>query len=450
MDSSIIGVIDLMKKEVTALVFEQFETGSIGNIRVHVCASNKFKTTTLMAFIQQELSPETVTKTALLPQVLQRGTMSNPTTLSFRRKLDELYGAILYGDVYKRGERHIMQFAMEMANEQYLKESPSLLSEGIRFFGEVLLKPAVENQAFKSAFVEAEKKNLKQKIESLKDDKIRYASQRMIEAMCQGEPYALFNLGRLEDLPNINPQELYTYYQDVLAGCPIDFYCVGNVSVDEVMKLLEQQFSSIAGGTRKTVQTMPVSRSVEKERVVIERMNVKQGKLNIGCRTQTSIQDPDYPALMMYNGILGGFPHSKLFRNVREKASLAYYCSSRLESHKGLLLIQSGIEIDNYDQAVSIIKEQLEEIREGNISDQELEQTKATLSNQLRSQMDRSYEMIHYHYQSVLNGKDLPLNQLLEQVNAVQKEDVQKMAEKVQLDVIYFLRDRGGNEHAKS
>jgi predicted Zn-dependent peptidase len=243
---------------------------------------------------------------------------------------------------------------------------------------------------------------------------------------------------------------LYTYYQEVLSECPVDFYCVGNVSADEVLKLLEKEFSSIAGKTRKTVQTQTASRPVKEERVVIERMNVNQGKLNIGCRTQTTIKDPDYPALMMYNGILGGFPHSKLFRNVREKASLAYYCSSRLESHKGLLLIQSGIEIANYDQAVQIIKEQLEEIRQGNISDQELEQTKATLSNQLRSQMDRSYEMIQFHYQSVLNGKDLPLEILLEQVNAVQKEDVQKIAEKIRLDVIYFLRDRGGNEHAKS
>ena len=159
-----------------------------------------------MAFIQQELSPETVTKTALLPQVLQRGTQITRPPFPFVEKLDELYGAILFGDVFKRGERHIMQFGMELANEQYLKESPSLLAEGIRFFSEVLLNPVLENQAFKPSYVEAEKKNLKQKIESLKDDKMRYASQRVIESMCQGEPYALFNHGRLEDLPNIDPQ----------------------------------------------------------------------------------------------------------------------------------------------------------------------------------------------------------------------------------------------------
>lgn len=430
--------------------YAQFDSRTIGNIRVHVCASDKFKTTTLMAFIQQELTPETVTKTALLPNVLQRGTASVPTTIAFKRKLDDLFGAVLYGDVFKRGERHIMQFAMEIANEQYLKEAPQLLEEGVQFLSEVLLNPVLEEQAFKAAYVEAEKKNLKQKIESLKDDKIRYASYRMIEAMCEGEPFALFNHGRAQDLAKIDSQTLYTYYQEVLSTCPIDLYCVGNVTVEEVTKLLEKQFSRVAGTKRKMIQTAPVKHPVSKERTVIERMNVKQGKLNIGCRTQTSIQDEDYPALLMFNGILGGFPHSKLFRNVREKASLAYYCSSRLESHKGLLAIQSGIEISNYEQAVNIIKEQLEDLRQGKIEEQELEQTKATLSNQLRSQMDRSYEMIFYHYQAVLSGKQCPLKYLLEQINRVRKEDVQKIAEKVQLDTIYFLRDRGGNEDAKS
>lgn len=430
--------------------YAQFISRTIGNIRVHVCASDKFKTTALMAFIQQELTPETVTKTALLPNVLQRGTASVPTTIAFKRKLDDLFGAVLYGDVFKRGERHIMQFAMEIAGEQYLKEAPQLLEEGVQFFSEVLLDPVLEEQAFKAAYVEAEKKNLKQKIESLKDDKIRYASYRMIEAMCEGEAFALFNHGRAQDLAKIDPPTLYTYYREVLSTCPIDLYCVGNVTVEEVTKLLEKQFSKVAGATRKTIQTVPVKHPVSKERTVTERMNVKQGKLNIGCRTQTSIRDEDYPALLMFNGILGGFPHSKLFRNVREKESLAYYCSSRLESHKGLLAIQSGIEISNYEQAVSIIKEQLENLRQGKIEEQELEQTKATLSNQLRSQMDRSYEMIFYHYQAVLSGQQRPLKQLLEQINQVQKEDVQKIAEKVQLDTIYFLRDRGGNEDAKS
>jgi predicted Zn-dependent peptidase len=430
----------------------QFETVSIGDVRVHVCSSEKFKTTALLAFIAQELKPEYVTKTALLPSVLQRGTASYPTTIELRRKLDSFYGATLFGDVFKRGERHLIQIGMEIANERYLSEKKSLLDEGINLFSEALFSPHLEQGGFKASYVEAEKKNLKQKIESLQDDKIRYASQRMVEEMCKGEPYALFNHGRIEDLPQIDAQNLYTYYQEVIQTCPIDIYCVGNVSADDVVKRLERNIGDSLRQRRKTLAVpSAVHSAARKEKTVIDRLNVKQGKLNLGCRTNVTIQDDDYPALMMYNGIFGGFPHSKLFLNVREKASLAYYCSSRLESHKGLLIIQSGIEISNFEKAVDIIKKQLAAMQQGDISDKELDQTKATLSNQLKEQQDRSFELIHFHFnQSVLSGRERTLEALLHDLEQVRKEDITRVAEKIQLETIYFLRDQEGNANAKN
>lgn len=430
------------------MTYAQFDTVSIGNIRVHVCTSEKFKTTTLAAFIQQELKPDLVTRTALLPQILQRGTVSYPTTIDFKRYLDHLYGAILFGDVFKRGERHILQFGMEVANERYLKETNSLLGEAIRFFTEVLFNPITENNGFKSSYLESEKNILKQRIESLPDDKIRYAAHRMTEEMCKGEPYALFNYGQLKDLPDINVENLHTYYQEVMKTCPIDFYCVGNVRTEEVVQLLQQHLTLDRSSERKKIPVASTSHSVQQIKIVEDHLDVNQGKLNMGCRTQISIKDDDYPALLMYNGVLGGFPHSKLFMNVREKESLAYYCSSRLESHKGLLSIQSGIEIANFERATEIIKQQLDVMKQGQINDKEIEQTKATLSNQFREQQDRSYELINYHYHLVLSGKDRPVDQLLEEISNVSKQDIQRVAEKVELDTIYFLRDQGGASHA--
>lgn len=428
----------------------RFETVSIGNVNLHVCSSTKFKTTTFVLYIGQELKPETVTKTALLPAVLQRGTQTTPTTIELKRKLDDLYGAILFSDVFKRGEHHLIEFGLEIANEQYLQDKPALLEEGLSFLMEVLFNPLTEGDAFNASYVEAEKKNLRQKIESLQDDKIRYAAQRMVEEMCKGEPYALFNHGRLEDLEQIDAANLYTYYQEVINTCPIDLYCVGNVSTEQVARLLRDRLTPYTAGQRKEIPLPSVTHEVKEEKVVVDRLNVKQGKLNIGCRTQMGITSPDYPALVVYNGILGGFPHSKLFRNVREKASLAYYCSSRLESYKGLLIIQSGIEIANFQQTVDIIKEQLEAMRQGKIDPLELEKTKATLANAYKEQQDRSYDLINFHYQSVLIGRERTLDELLQGIQRVTKEDIVRVAQKVQLDTIYFLRDQEGNADAKN
>lgn len=429
----------------------QFETLTLENIRFHRLQSDKFKTTSLAVLIQQELSEEKVTKTALLPHVLQRGTERYPTTLGFQRRLDELYGARLFCDVFKRGERHMIQFVITLANETYLREKPSLLKEGIAFLGEVLFSPVLEQGVFKADYVEAEKTNLRQRIKSLQDDKIRYAAKRLTEEMCKDEPYALHAYGRQSDLEIIDSSTLYTYYQKVLQNCPVDVYVVGEVDLDEVTEQIQQQLlSQLPAGVRQVVDSSSNKLVKQREKVVVDELDVKQGKLNIGCRTHTTIDDEAYPALLLYNGILGGFAHSKLFMNVREKASLAYYCSSRLESHKGLLSIQSGIEIHNYDKALSIIKEQLNEMREGKISDQELEKTKATIINQFRERLDSAYGMIDLHHHSSLSKRKWPLPELLEQIAQTTREEVQQVAEKITIDTIYFLRDQGGQDDAKN
>ncbi|PTM58929.1 EF-P 5-aminopentanol modification-associated protein YfmF [Desmospora activa] len=421
----------------------RFESFQAGNVHVHVCSTEKFKTNLLMAMVQQELSSQHVTQHALLPSVLQRGTRSYPTTLGLKRKLDELYGAGLFGDVGKRGENHVLQLGLEVANERFLSGTSSLLEEGAAFLGEVLLHPATDGDRFADGFVQAEKKNLRQKIESLMDDKIRYAAHRCVSEMCAGEPYALFNHGRVEDFDHIDADTLYTYYRQLLQSRPLDLYFVGHLSRAEVESLVKRHFQ-VEGGKRSTPQRTQVRTEVNEVKHVVDRLNIKQGKLNMGFRTPVTLVDDAYPALLMYNGILGGFPHSKLFINVREKASLAYYAASRIESHKGILTVQSGIEIENYQRAVDIIQEQIEMMAQGKINDTEWSQTRTMLIHQLRERQDRAYDLIDAHYHGVLSGRERPLEEMIQELEAVTQEDVIAIARQVKLDTIYFLRDQKG------
>ncbi|WP_108024355.1 EF-P 5-aminopentanol modification-associated protein YfmF [Melghirimyces profundicolus] len=427
----------------------RFETVDVGNLRVHVCSTDKFKTHMMVAMVQQELSPETVTLHALLPSVLQRGTRSYPSTVQLKRKLDELYGANMFGDVFKRGERHILQMGLELPDAAYLSEADALLDDGAAFLGELLHQPVTEGEAFRESYVKAEKKNLRQKIESLMDDKIRFAAHRCVEEMCEGEPYALFNHGRLQDLDAIDPQNLYTYYQELLSSRPIDLYFVGNLDTDRAVRLVENHFPS-GNGARREISPAAVREGAGEVREVVDRLDVNQGKLNMGCRTGVTLADDDYPALQMYNGILGGFPHSKLFINVREKASLAYYAASRLESHKGILTVQSGIEIDNYQKAVDIIREQFDLMERGEFTDAEVNQTRAMLTNQLKERQDRAHDLVDSHYHGMLSGRKRPLDQMIDEVQRVTADQVKAVAGKVRLDTIYFLRDKGGVGNEKA
>ncbi|MED1746445.1 EF-P 5-aminopentanol modification-associated protein YfmF [Brevibacillus borstelensis] len=421
-----------------------FHTTALNGIILHIMPTAKFKTTTIVTMIEQELSEETVTKTALLAMVMKRATARFPETKQLREHLDFLYGAIFDVDVVKKGERQILQIYMEVPNEKYLSQENALLESAIRFVGDVLSRPYLEGNAFAEKYVAQEKETLRKRIESLIDDKMKYANQRVTEEMCQGEPFALLAQGRTKDLAGISGESLYAHFQELMSHSPIDIFVVGDVEQKEVEAAIGK-FVQLDRKDVKQIGPTKAKKQVADERVVIDRLEVNQAKLNIGCRTQISYADEDYPALLVYNGVLGGFPHSKLFVNVREKASLAYYAVSRLESHKGIMMMMSGIDVKNFDRAVTIIKEQLESMKQGNVGQEELEQTKATLSNQFRELLDSARMMIDFAYNGVISGRKRHLEELLAQINGITVEDLKRVAAQVAIDTIYLLRDKKGD-----
>lgn len=420
-----------------------FTSSQINGMNVHILQTEKFKTTTIVTMIEQELSEETVTKTALLAMVMKRATARFKETKRLREYLDFLYGAIFDVDVTKKGERQILQIYMEVPNEKYLAQASTLLEEAIQFVGDMLTRPCVENGAFLPKYVTQEKETLRKRIESLIDDKMKYANQRVTEEMCKDEPFALLVQGRAADLPAITGEDLYRHFQEITTSNPINLFVVGDVDEQQVKKAIETHIPLQRNAVKELKVTSPI-KNVEQERTVVDRLDVGQAKLNIGCRTNIAYKDDDYPALLMYNGILGGFPHSKLFVNVREKASLAYYAVSRLESHKGIMMIMSGIEAIKYDQAVEIIKAQMDLMRQGKITEEELSQTRATLTNQFRELLDSARMMIEYTYNGVVSGRKRPLNELLQAFETVTIDDIKRVADQVKIDMIYLLRDKKG------
>lgn len=421
-----------------------FQTSQVNGMNVHILPTAKFKTTTIVTMIEQALSEENVTKTALLAMVMKRATARFPETKQLREHLDFLYGAIFDVDVMKKGERQILQIYMEVPNEKYLSQESSLLEQAIQFVGDMLARPRVENGAFLEKFVNQEKETLRKRIESLIDDKMKYANQRVTEEMCKGEPFSLLVQGRVKDLPAISGQELYRYFQEITSANPIHMFVVGDVEPHTVVEAIQKQVP-LERPAVKPLTIGQTQKQVQDVREVVERLEVNQAKLNIGCRTNITYKDDDYPALLLYNGVLGGFPHSKLFVNVREKASLAYYAVSRLESHKGILMMMSGIDANNYQRAVEIIRQQLDLMRQGSITEEEMSQTKATLSNQFRELLDSARMMIDFTFNGVLSGRKRQLDELLGQINSVTVEDIKRVAEKVKMDTIYLLRDKKGD-----
>ncbi|WHX63578.1 EF-P 5-aminopentanol modification-associated protein YfmF [Peribacillus frigoritolerans] len=407
--------------------------------KLHVVRTDKYKTNTLVLKMKAPLTKEDVTYRALLPYVLQSNTSKYPTTPELRSYLDDLYGAGFYVDVAKKGEYQIISFTIDIVNEKFLSDSTPLLEKAFGLLSEVIFNPKKNGEAFDSKTVSNEIRSLKQRIQSISDDKMRYSATRLVEEMCKNEPYALEASGNLQDLETITPESLFAYYKKMLSEDEIDLYVIGEIDGSEVETLADKYVSL---QEREPVRLpRETGKAVEKEKEIIENSDVKQGKLNIGYRTQVAYGDPDYYALQLFNGIFGGFSHSKLFINVREKASLAYYAASRLESHKGLLMVMAGIENANYKQALDIIHAQMKEMKQGNFSDEELAQTKAVVKNQLLETIDVSRGLVEILYHNVISGQDISLDEWFAKTERTTKEEIIAVGQKIQLDTIYFLTE---------
>lgn len=421
--------------------------GLAEGVNLYIQPTRKFKTTVIYVYFHLPLAPDTVTSNALLPMVLARGSADYPTTAALSRHLDELYGASFGIDVSKRGEVHSIVFRMEVPSEQHIPGASGLLQQALETLAGIITRPALEGDGFKADYFRQEADNLKQTIEGLINNKTRYAMVRCNEAMCKGEPFALYRLGRVEDLPTITPQSLRQHHQRLLSSAPVDVFVIGDLECEPARDLVQRTLVLPAAGPEG--RTMPVT-NVKREsgrptQQVEDHLDVNQGVLVIGMRTGVTIRDEaDYFPMLVANGVLGGFPHSKLFQNVREKHSLAYVAYSAVETLKGAGYMYAGIEFENRQKCQEIMLEQLKELQEGKIGDDEFETTVITLINDVLGAADNPGAMADLAVDRVFSGRDLSIEDRVAAYKAVTKEQVAAVARKFSLDTVYFLNKGGG------
>lgn len=413
------------------------------NKKLHLITTNKFKTVRVNIRLTEELNRENATKRALLSLLLMNGSMNYKTQRDISLKLEEMYGANISASVSKRGLSSVLSFTLSIVNENYLDES--IFSESLSVFKDIVLNPYVENGKFNEKNFAQSKRELGEKIEAVYDNKMRFSIKRLFEEMGQNQPFGVMSDGYLEDLDELTNEDLYTYYQDLIITNKIDIFVLSEDSEKYAKEIKEEfDFESNPVNYDKVYSVVNNSRFTD---AVIDKQNVNQSKLNLGYFSNITIQDEEYYAMQVANGILGAFPHSKLFTNVREKESLAYFSASNYDSFTGITILYSGIENQNYDKATTIIKKQIADLQNGIISDAELNQTKAMLINNFREQFDGSGGIIDFFFMNELSSQHLSLDIWCDNIDKVTLEQVATAAKKLELDTIYFLTGEETNEN---
>ena len=335
-------------------------------ITSHIIKTNSFKTDLIAVFLTTKLTREDVTKNAMIPMVLRKGSTRLENIEEINKDLEEMYGAGFDCGIDKTGDNQVLKFYLEIIDNKYLPKNEDLVTRGINTLLEIVFDPKLENNAFKTEYIENEKEKLKIIIEGKKDNKAQYANLRCQEEMYKGTPFGLYKYGYIEDIEGINQINLYEHYKNLLSKCKIDIFVSGDVEEEKIFETVKKNENIQKLNEREAEyckKNAPFHKHEEQE--IIETAEVTQGNLVLGLRVDEDTKEEKYAAIV-YNAILGGSATSKMFQIVREKHSLAYTASSNYLRHKNSIFIRCGIEIEMAEKTLNLIKEQIEDMKKGN------------------------------------------------------------------------------------
>lgn len=145
----------------------------------------------------------------------------------------------------------------------------------------------------------------------------------------------------------------------------------------------------------------------------------------------------------VYSVVLGGGANSKLFQNVREKASLAYTAGASYIKSKNNIIIRCGIEIKNYKKALDIIKDQLNQMLNGDFSENDINSAKQLILSSYKGISETQDGEINYYLSQELSDKFVDIDKSMQEIESVTKNQIIDIAKKLQINTIYFLT---GNE----
>lgn len=409
----------------------------VPGISAHFVQSKKFKTNKITIRFTAPLSLETIAGRMLSASMLETANQAYPTSQAFRRYLASLYGTDISTSAYRRGQAHILDLTFTYVRDDFLSKKNVLTSRILELVKQTLFSPLVQDGAFEPALFEIERKQLLASLATDMDDSFYFAHKELDSLFFRDERLQLRYSDLRNSISNESPESSYTCFQDALKNDRIDFFFLGDFNEVEITESLK----SLPFTARKSDVTIQYHQSYSNvlQEGMVQR-NVGQSILEMGYHSPVKYGDDEHLPMLVMNGLLGEFAHSKLFTNVRENAGIAYSVSSQLDLFSGLLRMYAGIDRENRNQARKMMNHQLLDLKKGNFTDFELEQTKEMIRRSLLMAQDNQQTLVERAYLNALLGKSsFDMDRLVAKLESVDKEAVCKAANSLKLQAIYFM-----------
>jgi len=413
------------------------------DVYLNVIRTDKFKTNFLTFFFLTDLTKRSASYCRLISRMLPRGTAKYPTARLLSRAFGDCYGASCDAFAIKHGESQGICVSLSTLADKFSLDGKPIISRAIDLATEMIFSPAVKDGGFDDKVLDGEKNNVKDAISAEINNKGEYARKRMIQIMCENEAYSVNTLGYPDIIDEVNGKQLYEYYRAFLSGARTEIYFAGICDEALLESKLKTVFSSVERRPVKMSGTVIIS-DAERVKRVTEKMDMTQSHLVMGFRTGVTMDSPDFVPFMLYNSVLGGSLTSKLFMNLREKMSLCYTVGSSPDGSKGIMRIYAGIDSRNSEKAINETFRQMKLIEDGEITDDEIKESKSAIINSLVGLGDNPGALAGWYLPRALCGDfDETPETLAAKVKALEKKDVIACARLVKTDTVYLLE---GNE----
>ena len=412
----------------------------IKGVHLHFIQSEKFKTNKIKVRFSAPMSEKTIAGRVLTASMLETSNALYPTSQAFREKLANLYGANYSTSLSRRGLVHYLDINLSFVRDQFLSRKNVLADEMLDFLKASFFFPLSNGKAFDTKTFEIEKRNVLTDLEAEIENHFYHAHRELNNLFYDLPEMRIPRVGTIELVEKETAETSFAAFQQMLNQDQIDFFFIGDFNEIAVReKIQEFQFSEREQPLQLSYQQNYSNITREK----LEQRDVHQSIVELAYHFSSQYGDRSHLPLIVLNGLLGGFAHSKLFVNVREKESLAYTISSSFDIFSGLMRIYAGIDRANRTKTIALINRQILDLKRGHFTDEELEQTKNMLKNSILLAQDRQNTLIERAYMSsVLGKKFLSLEAWLKALENVSKADLIEAAQQLKLQAIYFMEGK--------
>lgn len=407
----------------------------IDNKVLHLVKTTKFKSNNIVINLSTKYSKKDYTFLLFLKTILLYSTNKYPSYRSLAIECENLYNASLTSNITIYKDFMTLSVRVNSLNDNYSEKGNT---EGLfNLLHEVLFNPLVKDSSFDIESLNVVKELLINNINRYQEDKEEFARVRMLEEYNYNSPLANRDSGYYEELINITPSNLYDYYKEFINNSMIDIYVVGDLSNNEVSELVNKYINIKGQVVDFNTNYMEVPNDYNE---VIEEDDITQSKLVLGINLSSDDPFDKYYSLYLYTIILGGSTESKFFKNIREKHSACYYASARAMRANNLIVVRSGIDYKNYDLVIDLIKQEMDKMKKGDFSQEDIKVSKGFVKAGIESKNDDPTSIINslitYNYYGIKNDEELISN-----IDKVSKEDIVRVANEVNINTIYLLKE---------